>query len=286
MGVIRMPSTRWMVRVLAVAVLCASLGAATTLAVAWYIALRGIDRGTPGMWSSLPVALAPARSNAATILYPERRGSGWSHFRTRSGSILFRTSRGVHLWDVKAKDNAPFAIVERCTDGRHPLTKKANTRSEYQFGWPFRAMWAAQDLDSTGHFMRNVRWVHLWRESDKESQSDPFNVSGTSSKSSQSEPRDRCLPTGVIATGFALDTFAFGSAWWLLLFGPRALVRGIRRWRGVCIRCGYSRAGLSKGSACPECGLHDVSPRSCAESRHSCAVCLLLRRASALGESR
>ena len=41
--------------------------------------------------------------------------------------------------------------------------------------------------------------------------------------------------------------------WLLLLAGPRALRRHIRRKRGRCVKCGYDLHG-ELDAGCPECG--------------------------------
>lgn len=62
------------------------------------------------------------------------------------------------------------------------------------------------------------------------------------------------LPLLPLWPGFLLNTFFYA----LLLFGawrlPGMLRRAVRRRRGRCAGCGYSRDGLDAGTACPECG--------------------------------
>jgi hypothetical protein len=49
------------------------------------------------------------------------------------------------------------------------------------------------------------------------------------------------------------------------LYGREAVrsdahVRHERRTRGQCVACGYDRAGLGEGEACPECGASPAAP--------------------------
>jgi hypothetical protein len=62
------------------------------------------------------------------------------------------------------------------------------------------------------------------------------------------------LPLEPIWPGFAINAVAWGMALFVVMRGG-ALARGaIRRRRGRCPMCGYDRAGLGVGAACPECG--------------------------------
>ncbi len=62
------------------------------------------------------------------------------------------------------------------------------------------------------------------------------------------------LPVGPLWPGFAVNTLFYAAILWLIIPGPFALRRFIRRRRGLCPACGYDlRHGEHK--ACPECGL-------------------------------
>jgi len=62
------------------------------------------------------------------------------------------------------------------------------------------------------------------------------------------------LPLRPEPMGFAVNTVFYAVLLWLPFWGTR-LVRRVRRVRGgLCLGCGYSRAGLSGGAVCPECG--------------------------------
>ncbi|MEX2220074.1 MAG: hypothetical protein WD749_15085 [Phycisphaerales bacterium] len=66
----------------------------------------------------------------------------------------------------------------------------------------------------------------------------------------------RVLPCRPIWRGFLLDTGVYAAAWLgvLLLIRWRPLRCAARARRGQCAACGYDRAGLAAGAACPECG--------------------------------
>lgn len=63
------------------------------------------------------------------------------------------------------------------------------------------------------------------------------------------------LPLRPIWPGLLANTAIFAAPWAVLLFGVPLARRAVRRKRGLCEGCGYSRRGLPAGTNCPECGL-------------------------------
>lgn len=64
----------------------------------------------------------------------------------------------------------------------------------------------------------------------------------------------RPIPLRPLWPGFAVNTLFYATLLWLLLFGPPALRRFIRRKRGRCVACAYDLRGVSH-VRCPECGV-------------------------------
>ena len=62
------------------------------------------------------------------------------------------------------------------------------------------------------------------------------------------------LPVGPIWPGFAINTLFWAAVLWLVIPGPFALRRLIRRKRGLCPACGYDLRH-AEHEACPECGV-------------------------------
>ena len=62
------------------------------------------------------------------------------------------------------------------------------------------------------------------------------------------------LPLRPIWPGFTINTPFYAAILWLLIPGPFALRRVIRRKRGLCVACNYDLRHADH-DACPECGL-------------------------------
>ena len=61
------------------------------------------------------------------------------------------------------------------------------------------------------------------------------------------------LPVTPIWSGFFVNACCFAALTWMLIAGPMALRRMIRRRRGLCPQCAYDLRGTGH-AACPECG--------------------------------
>jgi hypothetical protein len=66
--------------------------------------------------------------------------------------------------------------------------------------------------------------------------------------------RNHFLPAIPVWPGFALNTAFYAGVAWGLRQVARAIRRRRRRRKGLCVKCGYDRAGIVSTAPCPECG--------------------------------
>jgi hypothetical protein len=62
------------------------------------------------------------------------------------------------------------------------------------------------------------------------------------------------VPVRRLWPGLLANTAFYGVILWALWSTPGAVLRGLRRRRGSCVRCGYDLRGAEAGAGCPECG--------------------------------
>jgi hypothetical protein len=76
----------------------------------------------------------------------------------------------------------------------------------------------------------------------------------------------RLMPTRPLGAGFAINTIFYAAIVWGLFAVPgviRRRIGGVRRKRGQCAACGYSRRGTPQSEKCPECGGNILHRNKC-----------------------
>lgn len=215
--------------------LCLVLGAATTVALAWTLAI------------SRPLPREDSR-----LLSLDRAGDTWMDFgRMGPGwrTMTLYGMPGVTEEGLALSTPLPAWIDTRC-DGL--LEQRAITT--VGAGWPMIALHARRsgighDEPRPGsnawHTGMGPQWVE-WRAWD--------GALVTPTAETATENASQILPIGVHPLGFVIDV-AFWSLLWSLPFVVASLRRAARRRRGQCARCGYDLRG-GDSDDCPECGLH------------------------------
>lgn len=266
-----MPRRR--IRIAAFALLLTALGAATTIAVAWGIALSRTreseiaeqmahENARRGKTSRLPAF------SGGFVYWPADHRIGVSTLRTSRGAarnlppdstVLFLDSAsGTYLSETFVN------ITSQPPDSRHPPRNPANESTERRYGWPARAFWILSKDDRSADYGKPPQLEGAFIYEPRNSRA-PHSVRQHAMKGVQ--PRDKelafWLPIGVLPVGFTLNTLFYAAAWFVTLFGIRIARRTLRRLRGLCTRCAYDLNGLAPGAPCPECGqaaAHSPSP--------------------------
>ncbi|MBL8759802.1 MAG: hypothetical protein JNL50_00725 [Phycisphaerae bacterium] len=252
---------RW-IRIAASAMIFTALGALTTTAVAWGIALsRTWERTARELMAT---AHSQPRGEAGDIplycdgiaYWPAEHSFGITTLSASKGDIANPNGNSASF-DVGDRYSRVLAfplvfIAERPPDSRHAPRAPATRSSERRYGWPARAFWYLAEKEGghvvksrshEGLFIFEPGGVHKARD-------DAFY--GTQPLGPEFA---FWLPIYILPLGFTLNTLFYAAAWFIPLFGIRAARRTLRRRRGLCTRCAYDLKGLAPASPCPECGL-------------------------------
>ncbi|HRQ72074.1 MAG TPA: hypothetical protein PLU35_03505 [Phycisphaerales bacterium] len=225
------------------------LGVATTLGVAWLLAV------------AVPVPMYPRRVARAWL---GGDGRAWSsHEVGRIGvrdawwydladddadlppaeAVEVMRARNVKLEAERRDGDMWFRIREPPpswgTLARGRVGPESMIGSDTSYGWPLPCLWYSIHGDLAGNTIVNERLIG------------GLPVIGVPT----SRVRDfRALPLRPLWPGLALNAAAWSAVWLVLLTAPGAIRRRRRRARGLCEHCGYDLAGCT-GPACPECGV-------------------------------
>jgi hypothetical protein len=211
-------SGRRSIRFAVVATLCLLLGGATTVGVAWCVAIY-------------PTASSMRRSVGYGSGWPAKVPADWPQLTYR----VYGASWG-----------SDWALVSDVLPSQH-LLGISHHLVVLRFGWPLRAL-ESQERSGDPAMPRagsgSWRWTS-WR------------IGAVRAGSRLPPWKTPRLPLLPLFPGFALNTTLYASAWYLLLFTPLPLYRaGRRRFRvsrGMCPACAYDLKG-SRSGPCPECG--------------------------------
>jgi hypothetical protein len=230
--------------------LLVGLGAATTVGVAWGIAVVGVR------------TLQQAEEDEFTTRCDDTGTVYWvqtSYFSPGSLMLYTRivdpdtgTADGSFLieWGMGMRRRLP-APQESPRVQFQPVAPPATVRREMQFGWPLRCFWGAEDADAVGSSVYDLGRISIWRVMSTGPRAErwPAFVRGGNDETWTID-----VPLGVMRGPLAISTAVYASAWWSVLFGVGITRRELRRRRGQCVVCAYSRTGLAAGAVCPECG--------------------------------
>lgn len=120
--------------------------------------------------------------------------------------------------------------------------EEGHTLREFQIGWPYRSV-GYQIYENVTRTKRTVELQH-----------GQFLLPGPRRFPISVPDRDFVLPLDVMPEHFAANAVLYALIGVMTTTACQSLRRLIRRKRGLCESCGYSRVGLAPSSGCPECG--------------------------------
>lgn len=238
------------------------LGAATSVAVSWMLAIKGVDFRSgvttdPTCW--LEPRLGTMEWACADVIC---RGVGYEVSRLYWHSDIEASL--MDFSDFEGLPVGPAAWQEPARPCEYHMPEGSRvSRIEYRFGWPLKSMWAAEDslatggCDSSPGRYTNMLGVWPW---DHIGLCDGLNPPDHATFFNLPDKFVRCVPTGILSAGAAANTAIYSVPWGLLLFAaPRRIRCAARARRGRCIRCRYDlrSGGLND---CPECGAKRGEP--------------------------
>jgi hypothetical protein len=200
------------------AALCLALGAATTVGVAWALAVRVV----------VPITGPAYLVREGTV--PDRAGGGrwWCAVKARPGMTAV-----VWELDHPPARSGPPRDMPHWARGPDPRQVEAigTVRAESARGWPFRALWYEVGIRGTAR--RDLGGLAV-----------PAALEWIGP--------GRVLPFRPIVPGLVADAAIFAALWYGAMLVPAALRRALRRAGGCCAQCGYDlRCAAGR---CPECG--------------------------------
>lgn len=244
-------------RHLTLAIIAAALGLATTVLIAWTLAVL-VDAQKGLATYAERVRPSAAGEGRGCLVLTRHVGPGSDRYESFTGAYFSPRDpqapkpeeiargwarRAALPWTLESVQwPGPTSHGERVVEGR---------------GWPMRAFWCELtpdygtqplEYDPRGGFTLPAYLEFI-------------------------VPKDRgepALPCRPIVSGLLINSALFAAAWWGLLFAPALVRRFLRRKRGRCPKCGYDLLG-NLHAGCPECGwrrmpaapaiaMHDEAP--------------------------
>jgi hypothetical protein len=253
---------RW-IRIAAFALLFIALGAITTTAVAWGIALsstyeRFIARRR--QFKMLWLSRNPEQPELfdGFMYWPGMDSPGETELGlTRIQAVFTHNLNGHSLSAIPVGPPLSFMlpVPSRWVTERPMRLVRPGLRTidilERRYGWPTRSHWFYSEQQ--GSEFASTRFCEgIWRFP---RQIDSIvDVAASNGRQPDNAPKSFWLPIYILPLGFTLNTLFYAAAWCVPLIGIRAARRTLSRRRGLCTRCAYDLNGLAPGAPCPECG--------------------------------
>ncbi len=240
------------------------LGAVTTVAVAWGCVVWATEKAFPSQVQLMSGASHSQLTQAPFLpdqflrrqppQYPGGRVDGIISWQS-TGLWLAATLSYEERWNYE-KMNWEYWSGRQWVNGKQPrhLPYRIHFLLLIDAGWPVRGMTAANYklFEQRGS---PPAWAEI---QDKTIGARKISESATALNPDylflSKEEIPILLPLCPAWPGFAVNTVFYAAILWLVIPGPFALRRFLRRKRGLCVACGYDLRHADH-EACPECGI-------------------------------
>ncbi len=270
-------------RVVVTLLMCAFLGALTTLATALAAAVFvRIDRAPANIALDgdhvKPFLIGLERPGASRVVWfaKERVYSSYTDRPTPANA----SSVGVACWSFAsgrrgdpATTTEPMKLPERLAEVIEPEPHVAWGGALDRRGFPFLAFEGLivgaylddprLETDPDSGLPKIFRSEHAFSAREIDRLLDQVGIDAPGPPDRQNLMTERVVPYRPLWGGLVANTLIYGSIWWVLLFGVASTRRALRRRHGRCGSCGY-RLSPDLGERCPECGRanHLATPTS------------------------
>lgn len=232
------------------------LSLATTAASCWAFAAWGSLYGRPTITGRVA-------ASSSDIVFHLTQATGiskvsWNAYASRLGAIQ---QLAPPLWSLPADPDAAALLYTSGQDVGGPQAAPGDV-CEVATGWPLRAMvvrMRRQPIMPIGEkAMPGPLYTLLPANPDAAGSSAQWTPGIVLTPRAIPDRavtlfEQRILPMRFYWFGFLINSMLALPAWSLVV-RARSIRDGLRRWRGLCPDCGYSRVGTSPESRCPECG--------------------------------
>ncbi len=240
------------------------LGAVVNVAVAW----------SSVWWSPLPTTdtFGSGAPSVKSVSAGSPHGEFYEYLRVgrqdRLGAVRvwsrwYQKNRlgGSFVWDPRIPPSSIVSTWARlATPNAKYLNWERHTRVVEARGWPMLSLWSGyvecknitrwvgEPPINPYSFEKRIAAIPL------PSQKTRVRVATYGVATMPSTTGIQQLPLRPIWPGFIINTAFYAAILWLVIPGPFALRRHIRRKRGLCVTCGYDLRHADH-DACPECGV-------------------------------